>query len=38
MAIESYKNAKVILINDSISDLYETPTNKSAVVHAVLFC
>lgn len=37
MAIESYKNAKVILINDSISDLYETPTNKSAVVHAVFF-
>jgi len=37
MAIESYKNAKVILIDNGITNLYETPTNKASVVHAVFF-
>ena len=37
MAIESYKNAKIILSDSNATKLYETPTIKTAVVHAVFF-
>lgn len=37
MAIETYTNAKAVLVNSSDTELYTAPVTKSSVVHAIFF-